>query len=76
MATKQSTVVVVGAGSFGASTALSYAKRNYNVILLEQFNVLDSRISSTDYNRIIRSDYRGIYESLATNSEISICPRK
>jgi len=60
MATTQTkSVVVIGAGSFGASTALEYAKHNHKVTLLEQYNVLDNRISSTDFNRIIRSDYRG-----------------
>ena len=60
MATAQSTVLVIGAGIFGASTALEYAKHNHKVILLEQYNILDNRISSTDFNRIIRSGYRGL----------------
>ena len=54
-----SSIVVVGAGVFGASTALEYAKNGHHVILLEKYKTLDTRASSTDLNRIIRSDYRG-----------------
>ena len=63
------TSVVVGSGAFGLSTALELSKNNDNnrVIVIEQYGLLDDRISSNDINRIVRSDYIGdmIYTNLA-----------
>ena len=50
-------VVVVGAGVMGASTALALARRNVDVVLLEQFSVGHERGSSHGPSRIFRLSY-------------------
>jgi len=50
-------VVVVGAGVFGASTALALARRGKRVLLLEAYGPGHSRSSSGDESRIIRMGY-------------------
>ena len=57
MATKIFDVAVVGAGVFGAWTALHLAKRGQRVLLLEAFGPGHSRSSSGDESRIIRMGY-------------------
>jgi monomeric sarcosine oxidase len=50
-------VVVVGAGVFGAWTALQLAKRGKSVLLLDAYGPGHSRSSSGDESRIIRMGY-------------------
>ena len=52
-------VVVVGAGVFGAWTALALAQRGRRVALLEAYGPGHSRSSSGDESRIIRMGYGG-----------------
>src|SRR5215467_8612235 len=55
--TKNYDVVVVGAGVFGAWTALALALRGKTVALLEAYGPGHSRSSSGDESRIIRMGY-------------------
>jgi monomeric sarcosine oxidase len=50
-------VVVVGAGVFGAWTALHFAHRNNRVLLLEAYGPGNARASSAGESRIIRMGY-------------------
>src|SRR5215467_5330605 len=50
-------VAVVGAGVFGAWTALELARRGKRVLLLEAYGPGHSRSSSGDESRIIRMGY-------------------
>ena len=50
-------VAVIGAGVFGAWTALHLARRGKSVILLEAYGPGHSRSSSGDESRIIRMGY-------------------
>src|SRR5579859_2359230 len=50
-------VAVIGAGVFGAWTALQLARRGKSVILLEAYGPGHSRSSSGDESRIIRMGY-------------------
>jgi sarcosine oxidase len=50
-------VVVVGAGVFGAWTALHLAKRGQRVLLLEMYGPAHARASSGGESRIIRMSY-------------------
>ena len=50
-------VAVVGAGVFGAWTALQLARRDKRVVLLESYGPGHSRSSSGDESRIIRMGY-------------------
>src|SRR5215470_6048693 len=54
---KRYDVVVVGAGVFGAWTALALARRGKRVALLEAYGPGHSRSSSGDESRIIRMGY-------------------
>jgi len=56
-AAKTYDVVVVGAGVFGAWTALQLARRAKRVLLLEAYGPGHSRSSSGDESRIIRMGY-------------------
>src|SRR5262244_4567453 len=56
---KKYDVVVVGAGVFGAWTALALALRGKRVALLEAYGAGHSRSSSGDESRIIRMGYGG-----------------
>src|SRR5437588_8483664 len=56
-ATKTYDVVVVGAGVFGAWTALHLARRGQRVLLLDAYGPGHSRSSSGDESRIIRMGY-------------------
>ena len=57
MTTKIYDVAVVGAGVFGAWTALELARRGKSVLLLEAYGPGHSRSSSGDESRIIRMGY-------------------
>jgi glycine/D-amino acid oxidase-like deaminating enzyme len=54
-------ILIVGAGAFGASSALELRRRGHDVVLIEQDScqVAISKGASMDYNRIIRADYAG-----------------
>ena len=52
-----SRVVVVGAGVWGTSTALELARRGARVTLLDQYGPANSRATSGDETRGIRSSY-------------------
>ena len=56
-ATKTYDVAVVGAGVFGAWTALHLAKRGKRILLLDAYGPGHSRSSSGDESRIIRMGY-------------------
>src|SRR5215470_2521186 len=55
--TKTHDVVVVGAGVFGAWTALALGLRGKRVLLVEAYGPGHSRSSSGDESRIIRMGY-------------------
>jgi glycine/D-amino acid oxidase-like deaminating enzyme len=50
-------VIIVGAGIFGASTALELQQRGYNVLVLEAGAVPNPLASSTDISKVIRIEY-------------------
>lgn len=52
-----STAIVIGAGAWGAFTALDLAKAGTKVTLLEQYGAANSRATSGDETRGIRSSY-------------------
>ncbi|KAM3503078.1 hypothetical protein MY10362_004435 [Beauveria mimosiformis] len=51
------TVVIVGAGNFGAGTALALAQRGVQVTLLDTAAWPSPRAASHDINKIVRDDY-------------------
>jgi sarcosine oxidase len=51
-------VAVIGAGVFGAWTALHLARRGQRVVLLDAYGLANSRASSGGESRIIRMGYR------------------
>jgi glycine/D-amino acid oxidase-like deaminating enzyme len=55
----KSTIAVVGAGSFGGWTALCLLRCGYKVILIDAWGAGNSRSSSGDETRVIRSTYGG-----------------
>src|SRR5436309_8425297 len=55
--TKTYDVAVVGAGVFGAWTALHFARRGQRVLLVDAYGPGHSRSSSGDESRIIRMGY-------------------
>lgn len=50
-------IAVIGAGAFGGWTALSLLRRNFNVTLIDAWGPGNSRSSSGDETRVIRSTY-------------------
>ncbi|XWW98596.1 hypothetical protein V2A60_006596 [Cordyceps javanica] len=50
-------VIIVGAGNFGAGTALSLAQRGVQVTLLDTAAFPNPRAASHDINKIVRDDY-------------------
>lgn len=50
-------VIIVGAGNFGAGTALSLARRGVQVTLLDTAAFPSPRAASHDINKIVRDDY-------------------
>ena len=63
-------VVVVGAGVFGAATALELASRGHRVTLLDRGPIPHEDASSTDVSKMIRMDYGSdvFYHELAEAS--------
>jgi sarcosine oxidase len=63
-------VVVVGAGVFGAWTALRLARDGWRVTLVEAYGPANGRASSSDHSRVIRAGYGAleIYTRWATES--------
>lgn len=57
MVTSPGEVIVVGAGVFGATTALELRTRGYRVTLLDRGPVPHHAASSTDISKMIRMDY-------------------
>ncbi|MBL7856831.1 MAG: FAD-dependent oxidoreductase [Cyclobacteriaceae bacterium] len=54
---KGSTIIVVGAGAFGGWTALYLLRNGFNVTLIDAWGAGNSRSSSGDETRVIRSTY-------------------
>ena len=63
-------VVVVGAGVFGAWTALRLARDGWSVRLVDAYGPANGRASSSDHSRVIRAGYGGleIYTRWATEA--------
>lgn len=59
MFAKQSSVLIVGAGTFGLATALELAKSGYtSITVLEKDDQIPSRFSAGyDINKIVRAEY-------------------
>ena len=55
--TTKSKITVVGAGAFGGWTALHLLRRGYDVTLVDAWGAGNSRSSSGDETRVIRSTY-------------------
>jgi len=64
------TVVVVGAGVFGAWSALRLARDGWRVTLVDAYGPANGRASSSDHSRVIRAGYGGldIYTRWATEA--------
>ena len=60
-------VLVVGGGAFGTSTAYHLSRRGYsNVTVLDRFDTPSKDAASTDLNKVIRYDYPDpLYTKLA-----------
>lgn len=54
---ERSRIAVIGAGAFGGWTALFLLRRNFNVTLIDAWGPGNSRSSSGDETRVIRSTY-------------------
>jgi glycine/D-amino acid oxidase-like deaminating enzyme len=54
---KGSTIIIVGAGAFGGWSALHLLRAGYKVILIDAYGPGNSRSSSGDETRVIRSTY-------------------
>ena len=50
-------IVIVGAGEFGLTSALELRARGWNVTVLDQGSVPNPEAASTDLNKVVRSDY-------------------
>ncbi|MEP7117453.1 MAG: FAD-dependent oxidoreductase [Acidobacteriota bacterium] len=63
-------VVVVGAGVFGAWTALRLAREGWRVTLVDAYGPANGRASSSDHSRVIRAGYGALalYSRWATTS--------
>ena len=63
-------VVVVGAGVFGAWSAVRLARDGWRVTLVEAYGPANGRASSADHSRVIRAGYgpAAIYSRWATES--------
>lgn len=63
-------VVVVGAGVFGAWSALRLAREGWQVTLLDAYGPANGRASSSDHSRVIRAGYGAleIYTRWATDA--------
>jgi glycine/D-amino acid oxidase-like deaminating enzyme len=56
---KTQSVCVIGAGAFGGWSALHLLRKGYKVILVDAWGAANSRSSSSDETRVIRSTYGG-----------------
>lgn len=68
MIEKQDSIIIIGAGAFGLSTALHLKNAGYeNLTVLEKDNVIPSRWSAADdLNKIVRAEYEDpFYTDLA-----------
>lgn len=65
--TSLSSIIIVGGGAFGTSTAYHLAKRGYtNVKVLDRFEPPSKEAAATDLNKVIRYDYPNpLYAKLA-----------
>jgi sarcosine oxidase / L-pipecolate oxidase len=50
-------IIIVGAETFGLSTALSLSKSYQNITIFDRFNPPVRDAASTDINKVIRADY-------------------
>ncbi|MEK6221131.1 MAG: FAD-binding oxidoreductase, partial [Chloroflexota bacterium] len=57
MKDKKKSVIIVGAGIYGASTALELQKRGYQVSLFDPGPLPHPEASSTDISKVLRMDY-------------------
>jgi glycine/D-amino acid oxidase-like deaminating enzyme len=64
------TALVVGAGVFGAWSALELARTGYSVTLVDAYGPGNGRASSADYSRVLRAGYGrdAIYSEWATRA--------
>ncbi|KAI6873104.1 hypothetical protein KC343_g1408 [Hortaea werneckii] len=67
---RSNSILIVGGGTFGTSTAFHLAKRGYkNVTVLDRFPPPSETAAANDINKVIRADYpEPLYASLATES--------
>jgi glycine/D-amino acid oxidase-like deaminating enzyme len=65
-------VIVVGAGTFGASLAWRLARRGDDVVLVDQFGPGDPRATSGGESRLIRSGHGadGVYTAMARRARV------
>lgn len=64
---KHSSVLIIGAGAFGTSTAFHLVEQGYqNVTILDRFSPPSKDAASSDLNKVIRYDYPNpLYTALA-----------
>lgn len=67
---KQRSILIVGGGTFGTSTAYHLSKRGYtNVKVLDRWAPPSKEAAGNDINKVIRADYpEPLYANLATES--------
>src|SRR6187549_2667923 len=56
---KNESIVVIGAGAFGGWSALHLLRKGFKVTLIDAWGAGNSRSSSGDETRVIRSTYGG-----------------
>lgn len=57
MSTNQHSILIVGAGVFGLSTALELHNRGYSVSVVDADRVPAELAASTDISKLVRADY-------------------
>ena len=67
---KDHPIIIVGAGTFGLSTALSLSKYYQNITIFDRYKPPVRDAASTDINKVIRADYGTdiIYQKMALES--------
>ena len=76
MASKDSTVLILGGGAWGLSTALHMLNSVYNdITVIERAEQIPSRYSAAwDLNKIVRAEYEDpFYTELALVSSCNLC---
>ncbi|KAF2159444.1 hypothetical protein M409DRAFT_30062 [Zasmidium cellare ATCC 36951] len=70
MSSKQRSILIVGGGTFGTSTAYHLSKQGYtNVKVLDRWASPSKEAAGNDINKVIRADYpEPLYANLATES--------